>query len=101
MIAIIDGVGSTALRACADIGHARLLPGGVTAFVTALGNRIDYVQLTDNDGVVDQHLPLGAGTVDIAEMTAALQSVGHRGPVVVELDDESARRVSIATLRAY
>ena len=99
IIDILDAVGSPSLRACADLGHAHLLPGGIPAFVAALGLRIDYVQLTDNDGHIDRHLPLGAGTVDLGAAAAALAAVAYTGPVVAELDDEADRRVSIEAMR--
>lgn len=100
VIAILDAVDSPALRACADLGHAHLLPGGISGFVHALAHRIDYVQLADNDGLVDQHLPLGAGTISLATVRSALEAVGFQGPVVVELDDENDRLCSIGALRA-
>ncbi|CAN5530216.1 hypothetical protein BH11ACT6_BH11ACT6_06210 [soil metagenome] len=100
IIDILDAVGSPALRACADLGHAHLLPGGVAAFVAAVAHRIDYVQLTDNDGLVDHHLPLGGGTIDLTTVVAALESIGFTGPVIAELDDEQDRRVSITAMRA-
>lgn len=100
VIAVLDAIDSPALRACADLGHAHLLPGGIDDFVTALGTRIDYVQLTDNDGSLDRHLPLGAGTMDLTTIVAALDAVDYSGPVVAELDDESDRRASVVAMRA-
>jgi sugar phosphate isomerase/epimerase len=97
---ILDAVDSPALRACADLGHAHLLPGGIPAFVTALAQHIDYVQLTDNDGFVDRHLRLGAGTVDLTAVATSLAAIAYTGPVVIELDDEADRRTSLAVIRS-
>lgn len=96
---VLDAVDSPALRACADLGHAHLLPGGITEFVSALSHRIDYVQLTDNDGFVDHHLPLGSGTVDLAVVAASLGAVDFSGPIVAELDDRDARLTSVEAMR--
>jgi sugar phosphate isomerase/epimerase len=100
IIDILDVVGSPSLRACADLGHAHLLPGGIPAFTATLDHRIDYVQLTDNDGHIDRHLPLGAGTVDLTAVATALAAVSYAGPVVAELDDEADRRMSVPAMRA-
>lgn len=51
----------TPLTACLNLGHAHLLPDGVTRFLDHVGGRTGHVQITDNDGVSDDHLALGEG----------------------------------------
>jgi len=97
---ILDSVDSPALAACADIGHAHLLPGGVPEFVAALGPRIGYAQLTDNDGTIDDHLALGDGTLDLAAVAASLSAVGARVGIAIELDDADDRRRSLPLARS-
>jgi len=98
--AILDDTDSPALGSCLDIGHAHLLPGGIEEFTTRLAGRIVHVQLTDNDGVHDQHLTLGEGTLDIDAAMAELIAIGYDGPVAVELAGERERRASVHHLRA-
>lgn len=43
-----------------DIGH--IAAAGIDDDVTPVANRIAHVELHDNDGVSDRHLPLGRGT---------------------------------------
>jgi sugar phosphate isomerase/epimerase len=94
--AILDAV--PGLTACVDLGHAHLLPEGVEGFVAAVAGRIGHVQLTDNDGVHDDHLALGAGTLDVGSALAAVAAAGYGGPVAIELADRSAQLASLAHL---
>ncbi len=96
---IIDAAGSPALTYCADLGHAHLLPGGVPEFLAAAGSRIGHVQLTDNDGVIDDHLPLGAGTLPLRETLSLLDGGPYRGPIAVELDGAADREASLTAIR--
>ncbi|MEV1290762.1 sugar phosphate isomerase/epimerase family protein [Pseudonocardia sp. NPDC049635] len=98
--AILDAVSSPALGACLDVGHAHLLPGGVATFVERLSGRISHVQLTDNDGVHDEHLALGAGTLDVAAALDLVAATGYTGMIAIELDDRGAQLRSLAHLRA-
>ncbi|MBT0773975.1 sugar phosphate isomerase/epimerase [Kineosporia sp. J2-2] len=99
VLTILDLAASPALTACADLGHANLLPGGASAFVGQLAGRIGHVQLTDNDGVIDDHLALGTGTLDTAAALNALAATGYEGQVAIELDSPQAQALSVAHLR--
>jgi sugar phosphate isomerase/epimerase len=45
------------------------------------------VQLSDNHGIVDQHLTIGEGTVDFARVLHLLRGVRFSGPLIIELTD--------------
>ncbi|WP_460021731.1 sugar phosphate isomerase/epimerase family protein [Kineosporia succinea] len=100
VLTILGLAGSPALTACADLGHANLLPGGAVRFVEQLAGHIGHVQLTDNDGVIDHHLPLGEGSLDVAAALNALAATGYEGQVAIELDDPRAQAASLEHLRA-
>jgi sugar phosphate isomerase/epimerase len=71
-----------------DIGHANLLvPYNTTEeILAAYGSRLRHVHLHDNKGGhADLHLPLGAGTLDIARAVRALQSCGYNGTITLEV----------------
>lgn len=55
-----------------DVGHAQIM-GCLPAF---LKERIGHVHLHDNDGRSDDHLAVGAGTVDFAAVMAAVGASG-------------------------
>ncbi|GAB3267576.1 sugar phosphate isomerase/epimerase family protein [Kineosporia babensis] len=92
--------GHPALTACVDLGHAHLLPGGAHDFVQAMAGRIGHVQLTDNDGVIDRHLALGAGTLDVGAALNQLEALGYQGQVAIELDSRQDQLTSLKYLAA-
>lgn len=58
-----------------DTGHARVSGHGMDElrdFVTEHRDRIEHVHLNDTRGPRDEHLPLGAGTVEFDSFLAAL-----------------------------
>ncbi|MBZ4486734.1 sugar phosphate isomerase/epimerase [Microbacterium sp. cx-55] len=95
---LIDTVDSPALRACVDLGHAHLLDEGVAGFVASVAGHIGHVQITDNDGVLDHHLALGTGTLDIDAALVELHAAGYRGALAVELDGVDDRVTSLPVL---
>jgi len=90
VLAILEAIDSPNLTSCVDVGHAHLLPGGAAPFIEKLAGRIGHVQLTDNDGVIDDHLALGEGTLDLPSIFTALDSAGYNGPIAIELSDRAA-----------
>jgi sugar phosphate isomerase/epimerase len=71
-----------------DIGHANLMvPHNTTVEILgAWGDRLRHVHLHDNKGGhADLHLPLGAGTVDVAGSLAALRRTGYDGTITLEV----------------
>jgi len=71
-----------------DIGHANLqVPYNTTEeIVAAYGSRLRHVHLHDNKGGhADLHLPLGAGTLDLARAVRALHSCSYNGTITLEV----------------
>jgi sugar phosphate isomerase/epimerase len=71
-----------------DIGHANLLLAENTTdqIIAAYGSRLRHVHLHDNKGGnADLHLPLGAGTIDIARHVRALKASGYDGTITLEV----------------
>ncbi len=71
-----------------DIGHANLeVPVNTTdSIVAAYGNRLRHVHLHDNKGGHgDLHLPLGAGTIDVARHIRLLKAMGYDATITLEV----------------
>lgn len=71
-----------------DIGHANLLTDRNTTsdLLTAYGSRLRHVHLHDNKGgSEDLHLPLGAGTIEVAHYINLLQGKGYDGTITLEV----------------
>ena len=73
-----------------DVGHANLgrdrgEPNRTPELLAAFGDRLGHVHASDNLGVDDLHLPLGAGTVDWPAAVRALKHAGWDGTVTLEV----------------
>ena len=82
---------SADLRFCLDTGHMNVysrIP--VRRWWRCLGDDVVALHLHDNDGLSDDHLPPGRGTVDF-EMLVGLLPDDNRMPLLeLEVDEESA-----------
>lgn len=93
VLAEFPGIG-----ACLDFGHLHTLGLDPHRFVAVLGDKVVHVHLHDNRGEVDEHLPLGEGSLDWATCIAALEGIGFRGKVVLEIPDPDGLRRSVELL---
>jgi sugar phosphate isomerase/epimerase len=70
------------------------------SFVRAFGERIHSAQLSDNRGRVDEHMTIGAGTIDFRRVLGALRRIYFAGPLIIELFDVPKKLVSHRRLLA-
>lgn len=70
-----------------DTGHANIKGGTKRAveFIRAYPERIWHLHASDNWGRRDDHLPLGAGTVDFRSLVAELKAIGYDERVTFEV----------------
>ncbi|MEO6338266.1 MAG: sugar phosphate isomerase/epimerase family protein [Verrucomicrobiota bacterium] len=74
-----------------DIGHCNLMVEENTAdeLLAAYGSRLKHVHLHDNKGGgADLHLPLGAGTMNVAHYVRSLKQSGYDGTITLEVFSE-------------
>jgi len=87
-----------------DLGHAniRAPKGGPAAFVEAARGRIGHVHVGDNNGREDEHLPLGAGRLDLAGGLAAVKAAGYDQTITLEIfsPDRDYLAMSLRKVRA-
>lgn len=73
-----------------DIGHCRCLePYPVPECVRRAGKRLVNVQIDDMRRGTHEHLEFGSGEIDFPPVLSALDEVGYRGLVAVELPRHS------------
>ena len=77
-----------------DVGHAVVCGHKPADFLHLLQEEIFHVHLHDNDGVIDQHLPLGKGSIDYVDVIQSLKRLGYQGVVNLEfvLEDPDGYR---------
>jgi sugar phosphate isomerase/epimerase len=75
------------LRLTLDIGHANLGGGRNKAseFVRRYGYRIGHVHANDNFGKEDNHLPVGAGTIDFEKILRELNQAHYDDTITLEV----------------
>ncbi len=86
------------LRLTLDIGHANLGGGRNKAseFIRRYGYRIGHVHANDNFGKEDNHLPVGAGTVDFEKILRELKQAHYDDTITLEVfsKDKDYLRIS-------
>jgi len=93
------------LRMTLDTGHAHIRSEGERKpleFIGRFGERISHIHASDNSGRGDDHLPVGAGTVDFRKIVTALKKIGYDGTVTLEVfsRDRDYLRISREKLAA-
>ncbi|UPU35536.1 sugar phosphate isomerase/epimerase [Geomonas paludis] len=88
-----------------DIGHTELMlkTSSADEIIERFGSRLLHVHLHDNKGGdADLHLPLGAGTIDVARHLATLKRAGYDGTITLEVftPDPAFLKYSADRLRA-
>lgn len=77
-----------------DTGHAHIQlkdsprPGRLAEFIERFSQQIAHVHASDNQGKKDEHLALGKGTLNLADLVSRLKSVGYDGTVTLEIFSE-------------
>jgi sugar phosphate isomerase/epimerase len=74
----IDRVDSPYCKAVYDVANASYYENPADG-IRLLGERICHVHLSDTDGSVRAHWPIGKGTIDFAEVAESLREVGYGG----------------------
>jgi sugar phosphate isomerase/epimerase len=77
------------LRLCLDTGHANIGPFGTRKtleFIRRFPDRLKHFHASDNQGKSDDHLAIGAGSVDFQAIAKALKEARYDGTVTFEID---------------
>ena len=79
-----------------DVGHAHLAGGTTGELLDAFGDRLAHVHVSDNFGVDDLHLPLGAGSIAWHDVIDHLRGVGYDGTVTLEMHSPEPRHLEVS-----
>jgi sugar phosphate isomerase/epimerase len=89
----IEGIGLTI-----DFGHANTF-GKVDGFLKYL-HHANHVHIHDNQGKSDEHLPVGAGTINWKRLSTSLMN-NYSGIIVVEGRSIPEAKESYAKIRGW
>ena len=103
VLAMLAGVGSSALKVNLDLGHAQVTDDDPIMSIRQLGSNIVHLHLEDIKDRVHKHLLFGQGDIDFVGVRQALVDIGYQGPYVVDLfglsDPVTTATEALASLR--
>ena len=76
------------LKLTLDTGHAHIEDSEgkrAVRFIQRFPDRIAHIHVSDNLGKTDDHLPVGAGTVNFSEIVTALKNIGYDDTITLEI----------------
>ncbi len=100
---LMEKVRSPWLGVCVDSGHINLYSEvGPEVWFEALGEHVAELHLHDNNGKIDDHLPLGEGSIDFDAYFKAIRTFCE-GPIIytVEPHGEEVMERAIDGVRKY
>lgn len=90
---VLDAIPSPYFGLTLDIAHASLLPGGVEPFIAKFPDRIISTHVSDNDLVLDRHLPVGEGKIDFKAVFQRLLDIDFKGTLNIKLPRSNEDRL--------
>ena len=98
MLNLFSSIHSDGLFMTFDTGHANTCryeiregkltevnpPSYVVEFMEIFAEKIVHIHLHDNDGLSDQHNPIGKGNVPFNELLCTLERLNYAGTIIVE-----------------
>jgi len=88
------------LRIAFDIGHAFIV-NELDTMALRLFKKIDYLHISDNDGLSDKHWALDKGKVPWRKVLDFFRNHNFNGPLVIENLSWSDAKASLTVLKSY
>jgi sugar phosphate isomerase/epimerase len=101
LLRLLEAVDSDNFGAVLDTGHLNAQKEILPLSVEKLAGRIHYVHASDNDGLTNQHLAPGKGTVDWAGVFLALKKHEFSGYVAVDVGNVPSLDAAYAESKSF
>lgn len=75
---------------CLDTGHLNMVGNKQRDIMDLLGKRLKVLHIHDNNGVLDQHILPGLGTIDWKDFTEGLAKIGFDGAMNLEIKSDKS-----------
>lgn len=100
LVELVTGLDHPLCGYCFDVGHWNLFAEStdMAAWLAEIADRLFHLHLHDNCGRTDQHLPLGAGTIDFAPLNALLSQIRQPPTMTLEAHTSDNLFASLAAL---
>lgn len=97
---IMKRIDAPNVKVCLDIGHINYSDTSVEKWFDVLGDKTEYLHLSDNMGKFDDHLPLGSGTVDWEKVSRLASFLPETTPVTLEIGSIESIESSLDFLKS-
>ncbi len=87
------------VNVCLDLGHANISHRPPASWFEELGDNVKYLHLSDNNGVYDDHVELGAGKLDFDAIGKNIVENLNEIPVTLEVKGIDSTKKAIEYLR--
>ncbi len=101
---IIDNVNSNFFKVCFDTGHSFCFTNSKvkpSEWVKSLSNRLEYIHLHSNYGIVDDHLAFSKGNLDFDDFFYEISNLKSNPYIVIEVKTWEDIEISLKELRKY
>ena len=71
--------------ACLDVGHSNLIELNPADAVRKLNDKLKILHVNDNNGILDQHKPIGMGIIDWKDFAKSLKEIDYQGVFSLEV----------------
>jgi sugar phosphate isomerase/epimerase len=97
---LLEALDSPHVRFCFDTGHANAFgSASYQEWLEMLGNCLGEIHIHDNNGVTDEHLPVGEGNFPFANLLEMVRQKGLKPILTVESHSEKDLRRMIENIR--
>jgi len=97
---LIEEVNAPEFKGCLDIGHANIFGNiSLSQWVAELGEDLVHVHVHDNQKVYDDHIGLGAGTIDFKSLFNAIDTLPIQPAITLELKSKADLEISMHYLK--
>ena len=98
---LMKGISDPRIGVCLDLGHVNYSRMPMAQWFEELGAWIGYLHLSDNNGLFDDHLPLGDGSVDWEAADSFRRSLQRSVTMTLEVGGTEGVRKSVQYLKEH
>ena len=84
LIKLVNDINLENVGFCLDVGHANVDNVDIPNTIKDMGNKLFEIHLHDNDGLKDQHLPIGFGNLNWLSIIKSLHAIHYKGCATFE-----------------
>jgi sugar phosphate isomerase/epimerase len=101
LVELLRQIDSPRMGICLDVGHVNVYGGGdFDGWMDQMAPYVRHVHLSDNDGSIDHHWPLGKGSIDFDRFFASLSRHGIAPDFCLELGNEKDLKESLSFINS-